>query len=76
MNTLSGRQRILCAIRHEEGDRVPISPRVHTWLISEYGDAGLESLLDPMPDILDSCPDEYHTPAGTISDEVSDRKQG
>jgi hypothetical protein len=72
---LSGRQRILSAINHEEGDRVPISPRVHIWLISEYGEASLASLLkqlpdiDPMfivpsspPNIVDSYPDEYHIP--------------
>jgi hypothetical protein len=72
---LSGQKRILSAINHEEGDRVPISPRVHIWLISEYGEASLASLLkhlpdiDPMfivpsspPNIVDSYPDEYHIP--------------
>ena len=72
---LNGRQRILSAINLEEGDRVPISPRVHIWLMSEYGDASLASLLkhlpdiDPMyivpstpPNIIDSYPDEYHIP--------------
>jgi hypothetical protein len=75
MNTLSGRQRILSAIHHQEGDRVPISPRVHIWLISEFGDASLESLfehlpdMDPMysipsspPNVIDSCLEEYHIP--------------
>jgi hypothetical protein len=75
VKTLSGRQRILCAILHEEGDRVPISPRVHIWLMSEYGDSGLGTLLEHMPDIdpmyilpssppnvVDSYPDTYHIP--------------
>ena len=73
--TMNGKQRIMSAIAHQEGDRVPISPRVHIWLMSEYGDASLESLLkhlpdvDPMhiipsfpPNVVDSYPDEYRIP--------------
>jgi len=72
---MTGRERILTAIRHEEPDRVPVAPRVHAWLQAEYGDAGLGTLLEKLPDVdpmyvvpdgtpnvLESYPDEYHLP--------------
>lgn len=72
---MTGRERILATIRHQEPDRVPISPRVHAWLIAEYGDSGLTTHLEKLPDIdimhivsdgtfntLDSYPDEYNLP--------------
>jgi hypothetical protein len=41
---MTGRERILATIRHQEPDRVPVSPRIWAWLVSEYGD---ESLATP-----------------------------
>jgi uroporphyrinogen decarboxylase len=35
--TMTSKQRLLAAIRHEEPDRVPISPRIWAWLIEYYG---------------------------------------
>lgn len=75
MAEMSGRQRLMAAIRHEEPDRVPISPRVAVWLRTEFGDSSLTTQLrelpdmDPMhivgngtPNYLDSTPDEYDLP--------------
>lgn len=72
---MTGRERILAAIRHQEPDRVPIAPRVHAWLKTEYGDAELATQLKKLPDIdpmhvvedgtpntLESYPDEYSLP--------------
>jgi len=72
---MPGRERIMTTIRHEEPDRVPISPRVQAWLRAEYGDASLATQLEKLPDIdpmhivsdgtpntLDGYPDEYDLP--------------
>ena len=72
---MTGRERLLAAIRHEEPDRVPISPRIHAWLRSVYGDTSLTTQLEKLPDIdvmhivsdgtpnyLDSYPDTYDLP--------------
>jgi uroporphyrinogen decarboxylase len=45
MNALSPRERILTAIRHEEPDRVPVSPRVGFFLLEYYGGDGWEHML-------------------------------
>jgi uroporphyrinogen decarboxylase len=42
---MTSRERLLTAIRHEEPDRVPISPRIGFWLMEHYGDASLETQL-------------------------------
>ena len=75
MVSMTGRERILTAIRHEEPDRVPISPRVHVWLQAEYGDNSLEAVLEHLPDMdpmfylwdgtlnpFETYPDEYQLP--------------
>ena len=72
---MSSRQRILSALRHEQPDRVPVSPRVHAWLYSECGDDSLAAQLkalpemdhmyfvpSPTPSYLDSYPEEYDLP--------------
>ena len=72
---MTGRERLLSAIRHEEPDRVPVSPRVGAWLQAEYGDASLAAHLDKLPDMdlmhivsegtpntLERYPDEYDLP--------------
>lgn len=46
---MTGRERILTAIRHEEPDRVPISPRVQAWMKAEYGDASLPKQMEVLP---------------------------
>ena len=51
MAEMTGRERILAAIRHEEPDRVPVSPRVGVWLIAEFGDASLATQLERLPDV-------------------------
>ena len=69
---MTGRERILTTIRHEEPDRVPISPRVGAWLSATYKDAGLATQLEKLPDMdpmhivgegtpnyIISYPDEY-----------------
>ena len=46
---MTSRERILAAIRHEEPDRVPISPRVGAWMVAEYGDTGLAKQMEVLP---------------------------
>lgn len=75
VTAMTGRERILAAISHQEPDRVPVSPRVGAWLIAEYGDAGLATQMEQLPDMdlmhivgdgtrnyLDSYPDDYELP--------------
>jgi uroporphyrinogen decarboxylase len=38
MVEMTSKQRMLAAIRHQEPDRVPVSPRMHLWSLDEYGD--------------------------------------
>lgn len=72
---MTGRERIIATIKHEEPDRVPVSPRVHAWFQSEYGVDDLATNLKKLPDVdpmyiiydsqpnyLDSYPDEYDLP--------------
>jgi len=72
---MTGRERLLAAIRHEEGDRVPVSPRVAAWLQAEYGDTSLACQMRELPDMdpmhivgdgtvnyLERYPDEYDLP--------------
>jgi len=72
---MTGRERLLAAIRHEEPDRVPVSPRVAAWLQAEYGSSSLATQLSELPDMdvmhvvgegtpnfLESYPDEYGIP--------------
>ncbi len=48
---MTSRERILAAIRHEEPDRVPISPRVGAWMTAEYADNSLAKQLEVLPDM-------------------------
>jgi len=48
---MTSRERILAAIRHEEPDRVPISPRVGAWMVAEYADGSLARQLEVLPDM-------------------------
>jgi uroporphyrinogen decarboxylase len=72
---MTGRERIITTINHEEPDRVPIAPRLHAWFKSEYGVDDLETNLRELPDVdfmyidydcqpnyLDSFPDIYDLP--------------
>ncbi len=72
---MSGRERILATIRHEEPDRVPIAPRVWAWLIAEHGSQDLTTHMRVFPDldqmypvedgtlnVLDAYPDHYELP--------------
>ncbi len=72
---MTGRERILTAIRHEEPDRVPISPRYSAWFIAEYDDISLENQLRQLPDVdfmhiigeptrnyIYTCPENYELP--------------
>ena len=72
---MTGRERLLAAIRHEEPDRVPISPRVGAWMAAVYGDTSLAKQLEVLPhmDFMDivgdgtpnliiTYPNEYHLP--------------
>lgn len=45
MAEMTSRERLLAAIRHEEPDRVPVSPRIAAWLLEHYGDASFETHL-------------------------------
>ncbi len=46
---MTGGERILTAIRHEEPDRVPISPRVGAWMTAEYQDGSLRKQMEVFP---------------------------
>ena len=46
---MTSRERILTTIRHEEPDRVPISPRVGAWMSAEYQDTGLAKQMEVLP---------------------------
>ncbi|MFH1568920.1 MAG: uroporphyrinogen decarboxylase family protein [Gemmatimonadota bacterium] len=72
---MTGRERLLAAIRHEEPDRVPVSPRIQAWMRAELGDSSLATLLRELPDIdpmhivgdgtanyLDQYPQAYDLP--------------
>ena len=43
--TMTSRQRILAAIRHERPDRLPVAPKVWPLLLERYGSCGWESYL-------------------------------
>jgi hypothetical protein len=38
MAEMTSKQRLLTAIKHQEADRVPVSPRMHLWALEQYGD--------------------------------------
>ena len=72
---MTSKERILAAIRHEEPDRVPISPRLFSWLQANHGGIDLETHLKNLPDMdfmfiieesttnyLEIYPDEYFLP--------------
>ncbi|RKX32307.1 MAG: hypothetical protein DRP71_12185 [Verrucomicrobia bacterium] len=79
---MTGRERILATIKHQEPDRVPIAPRVWAWLLAQYGDDSLAAHLKNCPDldqmyiighgtlnILDSYPEEYDLPEVAVLQE-------
>lgn len=43
--TMTGRERLLSAIRHKEPDRVPVSPRIFAWLLAYYGECTFETYM-------------------------------
>ncbi len=45
MAEMTPRERLLAAIRHEEADRVPVSPRISYWLMEYYGNASFETYV-------------------------------
>lgn len=74
---MTPRERLLSAIRHEEPDRVPVSPRVWAWMLDYYGDCSLPTYLrfceefgcdsfwsvgSPNANYLSERPDEYDLP--------------
>jgi len=72
---MTGKERILTTIKHEEPDRVPISPRMYAYIKSQYGDESLATHLKHFPDLdvmfivddgtpnyLEIYPDHYELP--------------
>ncbi len=45
MDTMTGKERLLAAFRREPVDHVPCSPRIHAWLMEQYGDGKIERYL-------------------------------
>jgi hypothetical protein len=45
MNTMTPRERLLAAYRHQDVDRVPCSPRITPWLMEHYGDGSWRTHL-------------------------------
>ncbi len=81
---MTGRERILTTLKHEEPDRVPISPRIWAWLLSEFGKDDLATHLKECPDmdhmfnipngtlnIMDSYPDIYDLPEVEVTQKKS-----
>jgi len=77
MAEMTSRERLLTAIRHEEADRVPVSPRIAYWLMEYYGDASFETYIrstrefgydpfyctgEPTPNYLGSYSERYDLP--------------
>ena len=48
---MTSRERLLAAVRHEEPDRVPVSPRVGFWMQARHGDGSLAKTLEVLPDM-------------------------
>ncbi len=42
---MDSRERLLCAIKHKEGDYVPVAPRIWAWFLEYYGDSSWETYL-------------------------------
>lgn len=76
---MTGQERILTAIAHQEPDRVPISPRYSAWMTAEYGDWTLATALEELPDVdfmpivsagtpnyINSYPEEYALPEASV----------
>jgi hypothetical protein len=70
---MTGRERLLTAVRHEEPDRVPICPRINwTWLdpdgrhrlqeMYEPAIDPMDGVAAPTPNYICSHPDEYDLP--------------
>jgi len=81
---MTGRQRILATLRHEEPDRVPIAPRVWAWLMAEHGAQDLGTHLRAFPDLdqmypvedgtlnlLDVFPEHYDLPGVRVEQRKS-----
>ena len=84
---MTGRERIMTTLAHEEPDRVPISPRVGAWMTAQYGDSSLEKTLEVLPDMdfmwilgestpnyVITYPEHYDLPEVTV--EQSRRQEG
>ena len=76
---MTGRQRLLTAMKHQEPDRVPISPRYQAWMTAEYGSVSLERQMELLPDMdfmhiisdltpdyIGFYPDEYDLPEVSV----------
>jgi uroporphyrinogen decarboxylase len=79
---MTGRERILTTIKHEEPDRAPISPRMYAYIKSQYGDESLATHLKHFPDLdmmfivndgtpnyLEIYPDQYDLPDVKVDQE-------
>ncbi len=75
--TMTGKARLMAAVRHEEPDRVPICPRIHFAWLDPDGRHRLEELyrpaIDPMeilssrtPNYVLSYPEQYPLPEVTV----------
>ncbi len=76
MKEMTGRERLLTAMAHEEPDRVPISPRYHAWMTAAHGPVSLQRQRDEIlpdldfmhvvddgtPNYMESYPEAYDLP--------------
>jgi uroporphyrinogen decarboxylase len=89
MAEMTSRERLLTAIRHQEPDQVPVSPRISAWLLDYYGDASFETHLrcaqefgwdlfychpGLMPNYVVDMPEQYLLP--DVSVEQTRRREG
>ena len=76
---MTGRERLLATIAHEEPDRVPISPRVGAWMTAEFGEGSIATQMkelpdmdfmhilgEPTPNYVVGLPNEYGLPEVTV----------
>lgn len=74
---MTGQERLMATVRHEEPDRVPISPRINFDWLDPDGSHRLRELYEPVMDLMAiagsptpnyivSYPDEYDLPGVTV----------
>lgn len=70
---MSSRERLLTAIRHQEADYVPVSPRLGAWMLEYYGIGSWEYYLR-LAEEFDYDPVIIENPVNTLRPEVTQQE--